>query len=1329
MRLRTMVLGVPFLLVAACDSGGPSDERSVQSLGGPGAKIKAAGSAVEPAWPMQGHDANRTGLSPHLGPAQASLRWAYDLGARLQDNTSPIIDAEGTVYVTGMGGAASTGILAIRQDGTLKWSQTTKRDGNLSWEWGSNMKFAGALSSDGSSFYATAKFLDYGTGDYGWYLAAHDTSTGTALWTSRMGNEVTTNMSYSSFAVGNLGEVVFGTWAPTVVAVASGGTTLWQYGSGSGCGIEAAPAIDSNGNVYVAHNCLGLIAVDSNGQPLWQNSANAGGYGWPTPTIGPDGTVYLAGDAGTTSTVAINPNGSYKWQATGLASGGYFAGLALSADGQTLFTGRSEGHFYALDTATGAVVWHVQLVDEQPSFSGSPALSSNGILYAMGENGYIYAILAADGTLLWKYQLNTGCMYWGCQSPAIGPDGTLYVLSSGDLGFSGGTRPAVLYGFQIPVAITVPTVTASDGSHADRVRVSWTASSGATSYQVYRNTSDSLIGATRIGTPTASPYDDTIAVPGVTYYYFVKACTSEGCGDFSTSDSGYPQASAIYDAALKAPKCSAVGTFCDSGALLVGRGTLGPEPNAPNTIAGACADGTSGTFHGNESLDRLRISSLDGTNLAPGRSARIEATVWAKSTSADYLDLYLTTDATAATPVWTLLTGVSLKPSATGLVVLSLDVTLPAPGGTEWAIRGIFRYSGIQSSCSSGIYDDQDDLVFVVGAYEPNAAYDTTLKAPKCDTPSPFCDSGTLLLGRATLGPESNAPNTIASTCADGTSGTFHVDESLDRLRISSLDGTNLAPGKSARIDAQLWAYSTASDYLDLYLTTDATATPPVWTLLTGTSLKPAVTGQVVISQDVTLPATGGTEWAIRGSLRYAGSQGLCPAGNYNDRDDLVFVVGASPALTLAVTSPNGAESWVSGSTQSLTWEISSPVSTGAFNMWLIDGDGNWLDTGGATVLAEAGKTQYSASWYVNVPVRSGYKLTVYYRPDANVWGGWTANDISDNNFAVTSSSALTLAVTSPNGSESWTSGSTQTLTWEISTPVSEGAFNLWLVDGSGNWLNTVGTVLAEAGKMQYSASWQVNVPARSDYKLTVYYRPDAGVWGGWTANDISDSDFAVTSSLTLTVTSPNGSENWVSGSTHDLTWDISSPISTGAFNLWLIDGNGNWLSTVGTVLAEAGKTQYSASWSVNAPTRSDYKLTVYYRPDANVWGGWTANDISNNNFAVTSSSSLTLTVTSPNGAESWASGSTQNLTWEISSPVSEGAFSLWLIDGDGNWLNTVGTVLAEAGRTQYGASWQVNAPVRGDYKLTVYYRPDANVWGGWTANDLSDNDFVVTTP
>src|SRR5262249_31512051 len=76
------------------------------------------------------------------------------------------------------------------------------------------------------------------------------------------------------------------------------------------------------------------------------------------------------------------------------------------------------------------------------------------------------------------------------------------------------------------------------------------------------------------------------------------------------------------------------------------------------------------------------------------------------------------------------------------------------------------------------------------------ASYDSALQAPRCNTEGAVCDSGALVNGRGPLGPELHAPNTISSTCADGAAGAYHNDESLDRLRISTLDGTNLARGK-----------------------------------------------------------------------------------------------------------------------------------------------------------------------------------------------------------------------------------------------------------------------------------------------------------------------------------------------------------------------------------------------------------------------------------------------------------------------------------------------------------------------------------------------------
>jgi len=90
-----------------------------------------------------------------------------------------------------------------------------------------------------------------------------------------------------------------------------------------------------------------------------------------------------------------------------------------------------------------------------------------------------------------------------------------------------------------PVPSAPTAVAATDGTFPDKVQVSWTPSLGATSYQVYRNTSNSSTGVAQIGTPAASPFDDTTATPGATYYYFVKACNTQGCSDFSLSDSGY----------------------------------------------------------------------------------------------------------------------------------------------------------------------------------------------------------------------------------------------------------------------------------------------------------------------------------------------------------------------------------------------------------------------------------------------------------------------------------------------------------------------------------------------------------------------------------------------------------------------------------------------------------------------------------------------------------------------------------------------------------------------------------------------------------------------
>ena len=197
---------------------------------------------------------------------------------------------------------------------------------------------------------------------------------------------------------------------------------------------------------------------------------------------------------------------------------------------------------------------------------------------------------------------------------------------------------------------------------------------------------------------------------------------------------------ATYDPALKAPRCNTAGAFCDTGGLIDGRGNMsgGAESNTPNTVAGStCSDGSGGAYHSDESIDGLRVSTVDGTNLAPGKSVKIDATVWAFSSS-DHLDLYLTTDATAASPGWTLLNATTITPTTTGATVLSFTTTLPATGGMSWAVRANFRFGGATALCTTGTFDDHDDVVFLVDKGTPppnqpplvNAGPDQTIALP-----------------------------------------------------------------------------------------------------------------------------------------------------------------------------------------------------------------------------------------------------------------------------------------------------------------------------------------------------------------------------------------------------------------------------------------------------------------------------------------------------------------------------------------------------------------------------------------------------------------------
>lgn len=202
-----------------------------------------------------------------------------------------------------------------------------------------------------------------------------------------------------------------------------------------------------------------------------------------------------------------------------------------------------------------------------------------------------------------------------------------------------------------------------------------------------------------------------------------------------TGPTGGPQ-TAVFDSGLQAPRCGTVGNSCDTVGLVDGRDNIsgGTESNQPNTINDSCADGTSGTYHSDESIDRLVVSTTDGSDFAPGKTVRIDATVflWTGGPSSDHLDLYFAADAT--NPSWTHVA--TIDGSVGGLQTLSATYTLPS--GPVQAVRANLRYQGSASPCTSGSFNDHDDLVFAVDSPTPTTVFSDDFESDLGWTEDPF---------------------------------------------------------------------------------------------------------------------------------------------------------------------------------------------------------------------------------------------------------------------------------------------------------------------------------------------------------------------------------------------------------------------------------------------------------------------------------------------------------------------------------------------------------------------------------------------------------------
>src|SRR5450759_3603111 len=274
--------------------------------------------------------------------------------------------------------------------------------------------------------------------------------------------------------------------------------------------------------------------------------------------------------------------------------------------------------------------------------------------------------------------------------------------------------------------------------------------------------------------------------------------------------------------------------------------------------------------------------------------------------------------------------------------------------------------------------------------------------------------------------------------------------------------------------------------------------------------------------------------------------------------------------------------------------------------------------------------------------------------------------DTSNNNFTIT---VPGVTVVSPNGGETWARGVTQTIKWTyIGTP---GSFvNITLLKG-GVFNRTINSSIPVGSSGSGSYNWLINSTQTlgSDYKVMVMSTSSPAY------TDTSDNNFTISAPAisSITVTSPNGGENWARSTTQTIRWNYTG--SPGSFvNITLLKG-GVFNRTINSSIPVGSSGSGSYNWLINSTQTlgSDYKVMVTSTTNS------AYTDTSDNNFTISAPAISSITVTSPNGGETWARGVTQTIKWTyVGNPGSSVKIELMkggVLNSTINSSTSIGTV------------------------------------------------------
>ena len=302
-------------------------------------------------------------------------KWELSVG---RSDSSPALGKDGTVYL----GTFGQRFWAVSSNGVSKWTFKT----------GSEVKSSPAVGRDGTIYFGCRDRKFYAVSPQGkkkWEFA-------TGAWVD------------SSPALARDGTIYFGSWDKHFYALNPDGSVKWRFQTGGE--IDSSPAVGADGTIYFGSHDKKFYALTFEGRKRWEFAT--GGQIVSSPALNGGGVVYFTSVDG--FFYALNEDGSLRWR---LHTGGITESSPVIGLEGTLYVGVNN-YVWAI-APDGKKKWERQMIGV---VEGPPLVVADGSAYVVSWEGDLVA-LDTDGHSRWSFFLWNN---YGCGSPAIGADGTVY---------------------------------------------------------------------------------------------------------------------------------------------------------------------------------------------------------------------------------------------------------------------------------------------------------------------------------------------------------------------------------------------------------------------------------------------------------------------------------------------------------------------------------------------------------------------------------------------------------------------------------------------------------------------------------------------------------------------------------------------------------------------------------------------------------------------------------------------------------------------------------------------------------------------------------------